>query len=239
MSLRIREMRPELMDRPDAPLPELRRSLADLRAVNRWLGGTGTLIRLVRPLVRAVEESPVRLVDVATGSGDIPVALVRWAGRAGERLEVTAADLHPATVASARSHTAGEPHIRVVAGDALRLPFPDGAFHVATCCTALHHFDEGDAVRVLRELRRVSTHGLVVLDLNRSRAALLGVRLLAATIWRAHRITRHDGPVSVRGAFTASELRELARRAGLESTVVRTHSLLRISLTAAGSGSKR
>jgi SAM-dependent methyltransferase len=232
VSLGTRELRPELMDRPDAAVAELRRSLGDLRAVNRWLGGSRALLRLVGPMLGEVADRPVRILDVATGSGDIPVALVRWAARRGERLEVTATDLHPATLEAARAHTAGHPGIRVVAGDALRLPFADDAFHVATCCTALHHFSDDDAVHALSELRRVATRGIVVLDLRRSRAAMLGVSLLASTVWRGHPITRHDGPVSVRGAFTAAELRDLARRAGIEAPVVRTHSLIRVSLTA-------
>lgn len=233
MSLGTRELRPELMDRPDAPVGELRRSLRDLRVVNRWLGGSRTLLRLIAPMVRGAGDRPVRIIDVATGSGDIPVALVRWAARSGERVEVTAVDLHPVTLAAARVYTAPHPGIRVVAGDALRLPFGDDAFHIATCCTALHHFSEDDAVQVLCELRRVATHGMVVVDLHRSRPAMLGVRLLGATIWRRHPITRHDGVASVSGAFTAPELRDLGRSAGLDAAVVRTHSLIRVSLTAA------
>lgn len=232
MSLRTREMRPELMDRPDAPPAELRRSLADLRAVNRWLGGTAALLRLLRPMLPAVPERPVRVIDVATGSGDIPVALARWAARRGERLVITATDLHQETLGAARAQTAEHPEITVVAGDALRLPFEDGSFHIATCCTALHHFAEDDAVEVLREMRRVASYGIVVIDLRRSRAAMFGARLLASTLWRSHPITRHDGPASVRGAFTAAELHALARRAGIERPVVRSHSLIRVSLTA-------
>lgn len=236
MSIRERHRRDELMDRPDAPAAELRRSLSDLRAVNRWLGGTRTLLGLVAPLLERVTERPIRVLDVATGSGDIPVALARWAAQRGEGIEVTAADLHPGALAAAREVTSGIPSIRVVAADATELPFATGSFHVATCCTALHHFEDDDAVRVLRELRRVATHGVVVLDLRRSVAALAGVGLLAATVWRRHHITRHDGPVSVRAAFTAGELLGIAERAGYPSPVVRGHSFIRLSLTEATGG---
>lgn len=236
MSMRERLRRDELMDRPDAPPTELRRSLADLRAVNRWLGGTRTLLGLVAPLLRSVPERPIRVLDVATGSGDIPVALARRASRLGERIEVVAADLHPGALAAAREVTGGYASIRVMPADATRLPFAPGSFHVAICCTALHHFEEEAAVEVLRELRRVSTHGVVVLDLRRSAVALAGVRLLASTLWRGHPITRHDGPVSVRAAFTPDEMHRLAARAGYRRPIVRTHSLIRLSLTEAGPG---
>lgn len=231
VSILDRDRRPELMDRPDTPEAELRRSLADLRAVNRWLGGTRRLLRLVRPMVRVIDARPIRILDVATGSGDIPVALARWARGMGETVEIAGVDLHAGAVAAAGEHTAGFPEIEVIAADALALPFTDGSFHIATCCTALHHFEEPDAVRLLREMRRVASAGVVVLDLRRTIAALLGVRLLASTVWRSHPITRHDGPASVRGAFTTAELRRLAELAGFIHPVVRGHSLIRLSLT--------
>jgi hypothetical protein len=46
-------------------------------------------------------------------------------------------------------------------------------------------------------------------------------------------VVRHDGPVSVRRAFTVSELEELARRAGLGYLSARRHAGFRLSLTGA------
>jgi hypothetical protein len=69
-------------------------------------------------------------------------------------------------------------------------------------------------VRCLRELARVSRRAVVVSDLERSLPNWLGALVLGATVWRGNRLTRHDGPLSVRRSFTAAELVELAERAG-------------------------
>jgi Zn-dependent protease len=61
----------------------------------------------------------------------------------------------------------------------------------------------------------VSTLGILVSDLRRSRTGYLAVSLLARTVWRGHVYARHDGPVSMRAAYTMAEARELAARAGL------------------------
>jgi SAM-dependent methyltransferase len=226
-----RAQAPELMDQPRQDAAELARSLADLRQVNRWLGGRRAMVRAVAGIAsRLAAGEEVRVLDVATGSGDIPLALTRWARRAGRRLRVVATDLHPQTLELARDHTRADPDVEVREADALALPFADGEFHIALCSTALHHFDEPEAVAVLRELDRVASHGVVVGDLLRSRAGLLGARLLAATLWRRHPITRHDGPVSVRAAFTPAELRGLAAAAGLAGARVRAHPPFRLSL---------
>lgn len=225
---------PERMDAPDVGAVELERSLADLRGVNRWLGGTRLMIRLTGPLLARAERSPVRLLDVATGSADVPVAIVRWCRSRGIGIRVTATDVHSTTVAAARTATERVEEIRVDRADALELPYDQGSFDVVTCATALHHFDDEKAVRVLRELARVSRLGVVVTDLRRSRAGLLGARVLAQTLWRGHILTRHDGPASVRAAFTRAELEALARAAAVTRPRVRTHAL-RVSLVAGAS----
>jgi ubiquinone/menaquinone biosynthesis C-methylase UbiE len=221
----------ELMDEPAQDPAELARSLADLRGVNRWLGGTRVVLHHLEALFARHPRPAYRILDVATGSGDIPLQVARWARERGVQVEIVATDNHATTLELARNHTAGEPAVRTAAADALALPWPDGSFDVALISTALHHFDDDrDCLRVLREMHRVSRIGLVVNDLARSRAALLGARLLAATVWRTHPVTRHDGPLSVRRAFTPAELRGLAARAGFRKAKVRAHLPFRVAL---------
>lgn len=221
----------ELMDEPTADRAELARSLADIRAVNRWLGGTRVVLRHLAELVQRYPRPCWRVLDIASGSGDIPLAVARWARKRGIRMEIVATDNHSGTLAMAAAHTAADPAVRTEAADALSLPWPDRSFDVALLSTALHHFDdERDCLRVLGEMDRVTRVGFIVNDLARSRPALLGARLLAATVWRTHPVTRHDGPLSVRRSFTAAELRALAVRAGLRRARVAAHFPFRLAL---------
>lgn len=223
----------ERMDEPGQDPGELARSLADLRGVNRWLGGTRVILHHLAELFARHPRKSYRILDIATGSGDIPLRVARWARERGATVRIVATDNHPTTLDEARAHTAGERSIEVQPADALALPFPGDAFDVAILSTALHHFDdERDSVRVLREMHRVSRIGLIVNDLARSRPALIGAQLLAATVWRTHPVTRHDGPLSVRRAFTPAELRDLAARAGLTRGRVVAHFPFRVALVA-------
>ncbi|HEX7239696.1 MAG TPA: methyltransferase domain-containing protein [Longimicrobiaceae bacterium] len=226
----------ERMDEPEVDRAELARSLHDLRGVNRWLGGRRVVLRHLEGMVRRLGGRAFTVLDVGTGSGDLPLAVARWARARGIGARITATDLHPRTLALAREHTARDPDVRVEPADALDLPYGPGAFDFALCSTALHHFEDPEAVRVLRELDRVARWGVVVNDLRRSRPALLGASLLAATVWRTHPVTRHDGPVSVRRAFTPAELRELGRRAGMRGARVYAHLPFRVALVADRTG---
>lgn len=230
MSVPPRALSAEWMDEPDADPAQLARSLGDLRHVNRWLGGTRAVLHHLSGMLRRLPPGEYRVLDVATGSADIPRALTRQMRGGRHSLRVVALDFHAATLQVARDRTRHDPAISVVQADALSLPFAAGAFHFALCSTALHHFERARAVRVLRELGRVAMLGVVVTDLRRSRAALLGAKLLASTVWRRSPMTRHDGPLSVKGAFTAAEMRAMAEAAGLEAAKVTHHPMFRVAL---------
>jgi 2-polyprenyl-3-methyl-5-hydroxy-6-metoxy-1,4-benzoquinol methylase len=224
-----RQRRPERMDRLDADPTNLARSLRDLRNVNRWLGGRRSAVRHVLDIASRVPAVTVQVLDVGTGAADIPIALLRTGRRRGLQLHVLGVDRHPATAAFAVA-TASDPELEIAQADALALPFRDAQFDVAMCNTTLHHFDAEEAMRVLAELNRVARWGVVVTDLARSRAALSGALLLASTVWLRHPITRHDGPWSVRAAFTPSEMAELAAAAGLRNAKVRPEPVFRLSV---------
>ncbi|HET6765543.1 MAG TPA: methyltransferase domain-containing protein [Longimicrobiaceae bacterium] len=221
----------ERMDEPGQDPAQLDLSLADLRRVNVWLRGTRVVLRHLGGMLLRSHLREAAVLDVATGSGDIPLAVASWARAHGLRTRVTATDFHPTTLALARRHVASDPDVTVEPADALNLPYPDASFDFALCSTALHHFDRReDAVRVLRELDRVARLGVVVNDLARSRPALLGAQILARTVWLRHPVTAHDGPLSVRRAYTPAELRDLAREADLRDWRVHAHFPFRVAL---------
>jgi ubiquinone/menaquinone biosynthesis C-methylase UbiE len=221
----------ELMDEPGQDHGQLAVSLADLRRVNRLLGGTRVALRHLSELVARNPQERYRILDVATGSGDIPLRIAAWAREEELDVDIVATDNHETTLDMAREHLASERSVRAAFADAKRLPFADDEFDISLISTAFHHFDdERDGVRVLRELHRVSRIGFIVNDLARSRAALAGARLLAATVWRRHPVTRHDAPLSVRRAFTPAELRALAARAGFARARVHAHFPFRVAL---------
>lgn len=210
--------RPERLDDQRVPDPALfAGSLDDVWRVNRWLGGAAAVERDLTALL-AAPPAPVRFLDVGTGSGALPLALLRWASRRGLVADVEAVDLHPRAVEVARRRTAGQGRILVRRADALALPYPAESFDVALSVLTLHHLRPDEAARALREMERVTRVGFVVSDLLRCWSNLVGARLLAAGVWR-NPITRHDGPLSVLRSYTLAEWREIVRRSGVRARV--------------------
>lgn len=212
---------PELLDGP-APASEVARCLADVARLNR-MGGRGlTLSRARRLLATLPPDRPAVVLDVGTGGADLPRALVRWARRAGRPLRVLALDRDRRMLAFARGAVAGHSEVALLEGDALALPLPDRSVDVAMSALVLHHLEPPAAALHLAELARVARHGVIVNDLARSR---LGYALvwLATRVLARSRMAWHDGPLSVRRAYTLAEVRDLFTRAGLGGVHVRHH----------------
>jgi SAM-dependent methyltransferase len=221
---------PELLDAESHDPAELDESLAHVAEVNALLGGRRAAWLAVRPFLQPAFAT--RILDVGTGSADIPIDLAARAARARLPLHVTATDLHPQMLGIARRRTARSPVISVEAADALNLPYDDGAFDVALLSLTLHHFEHAGQVRALQEAARVASRAIVVNELERCRANWYGARFLAATRWRGNRLTKHDGPLSVLRAFTRAELRDIAADAGLRVHAVDRRYFFRLVMVA-------
>ncbi|MBI4545393.1 MAG: methyltransferase domain-containing protein [Gemmatimonadetes bacterium] len=227
----------ELLDAAVHDPLELDVTLRQIAAVNRWLGGRRALLRhLLQLLPRA---RPARILDVGTGSADLPRAIADWARRRRRPVQIVATDLHPQMLEIARRSSAAYPEITVERADALELPYPDDSYDVALLSLALHHLEGGQQIRALQELRRVARSGLLVGELERDWPNYLGARFLGATLWRRNRLVRHDAPLSVLRAFTPAELLDLARRAGLPHPRVHRHFFHRLVLVDAESRRQR
>ena len=219
----------ELMDLP-AGDAELEASLDHLAGLNRWLGGRRAVLKALVPLLP--DSGTVALLDVGTGSGELPSTLVVWAAAHRRRFRIVAADRHPQTIRIARDRTRLHRPITTTQCDVLRLPYADRSFDFAVLSLTLHHLPDADRPAALRELARVAHRAVIVSELERSWPNDLGAKALAATLWRGNRLTRHDAPMSVRRAFTPRELRDVAAEAGLDRVKIERRYFYRLVLVA-------
>jgi ubiquinone/menaquinone biosynthesis C-methylase UbiE len=207
----------ERLDQPGHDPMVLANDLDIIASVNRWLGGTRAILRTLQPLLPA---GAVHVLDVGTGSADIPRALVRWGRKTGRLVRVVATELHPQTIAIARERTRSDPAINCVRANVLRLPYADRAFDVALLSLTFHHIEDHLQTTALQELVRVSRRAVIVNELVRSWPNYLGARVLATTLWGRNSLAAYDGPISVLRGFTAAELAAAAHQAGFSNARV-------------------
>lgn len=218
MQQRVREH--EIIDEPGLTPERLWPALRGLRRINFWSGSAGIVWRPIRELARTEKLAVVRVLDIATGAGDVPLRLHAKTKHAGFSLELTGVDRNPVAIEYAQRQAAARgANIRFFAIDAIAEPLPDG-YDVVMCSLFLHHLDDDQAGELLRRMAGAARHMVLVNDLRRSRlgwwVAWCGTRVLTRSA-----MVHADGPRSVAAAFTIAEAAALAKRSGLAGAVVR------------------
>ncbi|HEX7224948.1 MAG TPA: methyltransferase domain-containing protein [Candidatus Limnocylindria bacterium] len=215
----------ELLDEPDVDPSELRRNLSEMAMLNRLPGGVDASVAATLRLLPGEADGSGRVLDVGAGAADFARRL-----RRRSRAAIVLVDVSPRVLDSTRAAVAGMARVEVREADARDLPMPDGAVDVAHASLLLHHLDPRDATAALAEMGRVARAGVVVNDLRRGRLALA---MTAAPILAFARspMTRHDGILSSRRAYTLHELDDLAATAGLRPTARTTRWWPRVTTT--------
>jgi 2-polyprenyl-3-methyl-5-hydroxy-6-metoxy-1,4-benzoquinol methylase len=210
-----RKSLPELLDLPHDSFArdELEGALNDLTLVNYYLGNGRAVLKHLAAMNAGTADKGFTVLDVATGTADIPIAIATWARQAGIRVGITAVDLDPLTISIARKRSGSYPEITLAVADGFDLPFAEKRFDYVLCSKTVHHFSDEKALRMIKEVSRVARRGYVIVDLRRSWIAYILIFLLTRLFSR-NRLTRRDGPLSVLKSFTPEELAALASRIG-------------------------
>lgn len=209
---------PELIDDETQPYADFRASMTDVRRANQLLGGTAVVTRQVEKWFQAAgpeRAEPTTFLDVATGSADIPEAILRIAEKQQRPVQVVGLDYSPPILRFAREKVSHLDSIRLLRGDAFELPFADNSFDYALCSLAFHHFGFEQCILALMEMERVARRGWIVNDLRRARSAWVLIRIIS-TLFRMNRLTRHDGPASVLRAYSLPEYRRMVEALDLK-----------------------
>lgn len=204
----------ELMDLTDNSPKLLADDLRNLRVLNRYLSGSRSVILAFE---RALGREPLKqisILDVGTGSADIPAAIFAWAKRRNVAAKIVGIEAESITARIAAIQTKQLADIKIIQGDAGAPPFSPGSFDFVVASQFLHHFSEVKIVELLKQWAKLARRGIIISDLVRHPVAYHGIRLLTKLATR-NIMTLTDAPLSVRRAFTFKEWRELLRQADI------------------------
>jgi ubiquinone/menaquinone biosynthesis C-methylase UbiE len=198
------------MDRPQPISDDLRLDLDNIEKLNRYFGSY-ELLRYFLTRWIAPGES-VSLLDLCTGSGDIPRWIIDWSRQRRSEVRVHAIDFQPATLSIAEAKSEHYPEITYQVADAFQFTVTE-PFDFVICSLALHHFAHSEVLQLLRQTRKLARRGVLVADLLRSDLAIVSIYLLT-TFWIRHPMNRFDARLSIHRSFSFRELAEAAVEAG-------------------------
>jgi len=231
---RQRSNRLENIDVGSYTAEEYEGCIAELQLVNDWMGDARTLANTFFKELSRSSGSSFSVLDVGAGSGHLLRATANWTRKSGKRLSAVGLELNERSAQAIIEESPEYDEIKSVQGDALRLPFADRSFDYVISSLFTHHLTDNQIVAVYREMRRVCSRRIFVIDLNRHPMAYLLYTTVGKLLLH-NRLLREDGALSILRSFKPQELLDLAQRAGLENISVTRHFPFRLLLRAAGS----
>ena len=227
-SLTHRHRVAELMDEPGLDRVAHEHALAGLARINALSLSARQLWKAIA--VSAAGAKQVRVLDLGCGSGDMTLGVWRLGRGRGVRVDGLGLDLSPLAVERARQRAARQSApVRFEVADVRNGDLPSD-YDVVMCSLFLHHFSHDEATSLIRRMAGAARGLVLIDDLVRSRTGWA----LACTVPRLvtrSRVVHVDARRSVRAAFTAAEVLQLARTAGLRDPTVRSHFPSRLLMT--------
>lgn len=205
---------PEEMDDEAIGRKEHQHALQGLERLNFFSGSAQHLWPAIEALACQRRERPLRVLDIATGSGDIPISLWKKARKKNILLEIAACDKSSQALDFAREKArANGVAVHFFSLDIHEMEIPAG-YDVLISSLFLHHLQEEEAAKFLKSLAQQAKQLVLVNDLARSvpglLLAFLGTRLLTASA-----VVHTDGVRSAQAAFSLAEIKKMAQDAGL------------------------
>lgn len=212
----LRTDRPEHLDEPDFPAERKRAIVQALHRFNQGVFAYRRFFAVLLPLLRAVaaeQRRPVRILELASGSGEFSFALAELAAKQGLDVEVTGSDYLPAHVEEAnRKADARGVGVRFLELNAFDLSaLAPGSYDIVFIAQSIHHFTPGQVAMLIAQATRLAAVGFVGIDGRRS-LALFGIVPTAGVLLRSRDYV-HDAVVTLRKFYTESELELIARLA--------------------------
>ncbi|MFO7963923.1 MAG: methyltransferase type 12 [Desulfobacterales bacterium] len=202
-----RATEPEGMDHPEFRRISAEQSFRFIGFVNRFLGGTRIVRRFVSSqIARTPEDRILRILDIGSGSCDIPISVCRWAEKKGHSIHFTCVEngRHAFRIGSEKVAGTNLP-IEMIQDDIFN-HFPEKAYDCAVGSMFFHHLSEAGILELVQRLRAFVRTSLLINDLCRNVLGYFGCRLL---VWPLPKCVEHDALLSVRKSFKTAEMHEL------------------------------
>ncbi len=218
------------MDAPELDAAKHKQALDGLRRINYWSDSSVKIAKAASQLNSLSgplgPTKPIRLLDLGCGGGDVTSGVFNYFCKSGQAVQIEGWDMSSTAVELASKRHArlnpGSNSIEFRVQNVFDIADRETKFDIVFCSLFMHHFNDGQVVTLLQQMRGLSTVGVIVDDLLRTRLGHL-LAVFGCHVLSRSPIVHFDGPQSVRAAYRIEEFDQLANEAGLSDASFRCH----------------
>ena len=201
----------EIMDDFSIAGPVLNDALDKLATINRLLGGNVVTLNGLKTLLKNQPKSKsITIIDLGCGGGDILRAIAKYGREEGFNFQLIGVDANKNTTDYAATLSKEYVNISFVNVDVFSEAFKGIQYDIVLTTLFLHHFKEVELIKLLNQLLKTATIGMVVNDLHRNAWAYYLFKFI--TIPVKNKMIIEDGLTSVLRGFKRNELVDLSKQ---------------------------
>lgn len=196
----------ELMDDPDCDFKTLINTYRQFSVINALISQWKFIYKYhILPYARDHNNS-CSLLDIGFGGGDIPIKLHQWAIQDGIQMKIIAIETDKRAFDFAQKLDS-PPSVTFNFSSSTNLVTQNQRFDFVISNHLLHHLTGNQFFDLLNEAKRLSTHGVLFNDIERTDIGYIIFSILSKLIFRSSFI-RKDGLTSIKRSYTYPELKE-------------------------------
>ena len=221
ISLRNRSSEIEIMDDLDCHGEVVDQTLRELDFINQWLGGNAVTLHALKYILKNQDKrKALTIADLGCGSGEMLRLIARKAAKENRSLQLLGIDANPNIIDFAKAQSSEFNNISFEAANIFSEEFRLRKFDIVLCTLFLHHFTEEQLVDIFKSLYQQNRIGIIVNDIHRHPLAFYSIKWLTQ-LFSKSAMVKFDAPLSVRRAFTKSELTHILTKAGISDYRIR------------------
>src|SRR5215217_3456047 len=142
---------PEMMDDFNMKGDILKDALDKIAKINQLLGGNKITIEGVKSLLKGRHaQTPVKILDIGCGNGDMLRALAQYAIKYELNFSLTGIDANSFTIQHAKQLSIDYPNIKFECKDIFENLTEE--YDIMLCTLTLHHFKDGEIISLLTNI---------------------------------------------------------------------------------------
>ena len=216
--LNTRSLLPEVMDQDDASGEETRLALADIGTINKWLGGYSVILSALDRI--QWPDRAITIIDLGSGGGDTLRAIASWAAKKNKPVKLIGVDRNAVMTDYAAWLSTSFPNIEFVTMDVFDPRLADMKADIAMNSLFCHHFDDDELVKLIQAMMLMSSHSVIINDIDRHWFAYHSIKMLTA-LFASTKMVKYDAPLSVARSLTRSEWENILKLAGVKNYSLR------------------
>ncbi|WP_396637748.1 methyltransferase domain-containing protein [Maribacter sp. R77961] len=209
VNFKHRSEQEEIMDNYDGSKETLKIVLDDITRVNKILGGNTITVDAVFRLIEENPKESYTILDMGCADGNMLRLLADSAKKQNRKFRLIGVDLNGDALDIAREASKDYPEITYYEKNILSDDFSNLEVDIIITTLTMHHFKDADILTFMRQFIKLSSIGIVINDLQRSRLAYYLFQIFSL-IFIKTKVAKIDGLISISKGFRKQDLEAFA-----------------------------